>query len=176
MEEGEIRLTPNMLKALGESTKLSILRVLSSGSMIPTDIGKKLNKSTPTIVEHLEKLRNAGLVEKREQPGKKYVFYTLTETGKELIFNKSRLSIVLLSSVVLFLAGIVLLISTSYVRMTPQAAAAVQNSTSASAVPLSASASPVSLSLIAILILIVAFILLLVYARKLGQLRFRIGD
>ncbi|MEM3690754.1 MAG: VWA domain-containing protein, partial [Candidatus Micrarchaeia archaeon] len=72
-------------KVLSSETRLQILNTLAEGERTPTDISSKLNKSKATIVEHLDKLREAELVEKIEVDGRKWVFYKLTPRGKSLI-------------------------------------------------------------------------------------------
>jgi len=72
-------------RALSSDTRIGILNTLLEGERTPTDISTKLNKSKATIVEHLDKLREANLVEKIEVDGKKWVFYKLTPRGKSVI-------------------------------------------------------------------------------------------
>ncbi len=181
MQEHDIRLTPNMMRTIGESTKLGILRMLSSGPRIPTDIATKLNKSAPTIVEHLEKLRAAGLVDKREQPGKKYVFYALTQTGMELVSSKSKVSLALYGSIVLFVAGIFLFglqaYSNTYFGSIQTAAPVSQPYAAQSAVAVQQSHLYLALlSIITIVVLICGFALLLMYALKMRKMKIAIGE
>jgi Ca-activated chloride channel family protein len=72
-------------RALSSDTRIEILNTLLEGERTPTDISSKLNKSKATIVEHLDKLREADLVEKIEVDGRKWVFYKLTPRGKSII-------------------------------------------------------------------------------------------
>lgn len=72
-------------RVLSSETRLQILNTLMEGERTPTDISAKLNKSKATIVEHLDKLREAELVEKIEADGRKWVFYKLTPKGKSLL-------------------------------------------------------------------------------------------
>jgi len=74
-----------LYRVLSSETRLQILNTLAEGERTPTDISSKLNKSKATIVEHLDKLREAELVEKIEVDGRKWVFYKLTPKGKSLI-------------------------------------------------------------------------------------------
>lgn len=187
MEEEQIRLTPNILKVIGESTKIKILKELSLGPRVPSDISKKLNKSVPTILEHLEKLTNAGLVEKREQPGKKYVFYSLTPLGMELVTNRGKVSIVLYGSIFMFVIGISLfasLFGLGYYNngISGYAPAVVISSAITPNTTIAANSALVNyqvlsiLNLVAIVILVCAFLMLFVYVRKLGKINIRIGD
>ena len=114
MADEAVRLTPSILRVVAENTKIRILHQLLLGPRIPADLSRKLGKTVPTILEHLATLENAGLVERREQPGRKYVFYALTRTGEALVSSKSRLSIVLYSSIALFVLGISMLTLGSY--------------------------------------------------------------
>ncbi len=109
MEE-EITAGRDMLKILSVDTRMNIIKLLSEGDRTPSFIGQKLNKSESTIVEHLDILVKADLVKKTEQPGKKWVFYSLTETGKRIVskpipFGKTKLVIILVSTLVIFAAG-----------------------------------------------------------------------
>lgn len=74
-----------LYRALSSDTRMEILNTLMEGERTPTDISSKLNKSKATIVEHLDKLREADLVEKIEVDGRKWVFYKLTPRGKSII-------------------------------------------------------------------------------------------
>jgi len=185
MEEEKIGLTPTVLKAISESTKQGILRELASGPKIPTDISSRLNRSVPTILEHLAKLANAGLVERQEKPGKKFVFYALTHTGEDLISNRSRLSIVLYGSLALFALGIFLLTTGSYyptpflsafdVRSMSSLGVISENAVPSQELPKSTPVpSLFALNIVVIAVLAVAFILLIFYLAKSRQMRIRL--
>ncbi len=51
------------LKALGDPTRLRILRYLSSGPLSPSELARRLRLRPPTIIHHLHALRLAGLVQ-----------------------------------------------------------------------------------------------------------------
>ncbi|MEM3400004.1 MAG: VWA domain-containing protein [Candidatus Micrarchaeia archaeon] len=74
-------------KALSSETRFDLLKELKEGEKTPTYLSQKFGKSKSTIVEHLEKLEEAGLVEKVEEEGKKFVFYRLTKKGREQMAN-----------------------------------------------------------------------------------------
>ncbi len=105
MEEPVTIVDRDVLKALSADTRMDILKVLADGGRMPSFIGKKLNKTDATIVEHLRALENAGLVKKVEQPGKKFVFYTLTERGIGIVSSKTKRLVVILSTSALTLAA-----------------------------------------------------------------------
>jgi|GEM_PF-1518130 len=103
MEEPVTIIDRDVLKVLSVDTRMDILKVLSEGARTPSFISQKLNKNDATIVEHLDVLVKAGLVKKVERPGKKWVFYTLTERGQGIVSSKSRRLIIILSTSVLAL-------------------------------------------------------------------------
>lgn len=94
-----------VLKTLVSDTRREIIKVLSDGEKTPTDLSKILKKSKSTIIEHLEKLVEAGLVDKIERPGHKWVFYTLTRKGEFYISKNSQKIIIILSFVFLSIIG-----------------------------------------------------------------------
>lgn len=50
-------------KALGDSTRLRILRYLAQGALTPSELAQRLRLRPPTIIHHLHTLRLAGLVQ-----------------------------------------------------------------------------------------------------------------
>lgn len=105
MEEPVTIVDRDVLKALAVETRMDILKELSQGGRTPSDLGKKLGKSNATIVEHLDSLVKVGLVKRIEQPGKKWVFYTLTEKGVGIVSSKSKRLVILLTTSLLALGG-----------------------------------------------------------------------
>jgi DNA-binding transcriptional ArsR family regulator len=96
-----------VLKVLSVDTRMDIIKILSEGGRTPSFVAQKLKKSDATIVEHLHALGEAGLVKKTVAPGKKWVFYSLTERGKGIVSSQSRrLVIVLATSAIAFIGGI----------------------------------------------------------------------
>jgi len=98
MEEPVTIVDRDVLKVLAVDTRMNILKELSQGNRTPSDLGKILNKSDATIVEHLDALCKVGLVNRTEQPGKKWVFYSLTERGYGIIKSKSRKLIIVITT------------------------------------------------------------------------------
>ncbi len=72
-------------RMLGSESRMDILSILSEGEKNLTYISNTLGKSKATTVEHLDKLVKANLVEKLENPDRKFVFYRLSGSGKALI-------------------------------------------------------------------------------------------
>ncbi len=76
-------------KLLDNPTRAGIMEELSSADKIPTDISNKLGKSKAAVVEHLAALSDAGLVERVATPGKKFVFYKLTQKGRQVLLRRA---------------------------------------------------------------------------------------
>lgn len=81
----QVHVPVGVVELIDNSTRKQILEELGESEKIPSYFSNKLNKSKSTIFEHLEKMRNAGLVEKIEQHGKKFVYYKITRIGKHLL-------------------------------------------------------------------------------------------
>lgn len=69
-------------------TRQAIIDDLVVAERIPTDLALRLGKSKSTIVEHLDGLCEAGLVERVAEPGHKFVFYRLTRSGRQYALSK----------------------------------------------------------------------------------------
>ena len=105
MEEPVTILDRDVLKVLSADTRMDIIKELATGSKTPSDLSKKLGKSGATIVEHLDALIKSGLVKEIEQPGKKWIYYTLTERGQGIVSSKSRRLLIILGISMLSIAG-----------------------------------------------------------------------
>lgn len=57
----------NVFKALGDSTRREILKLLNKGDMTAGEISDQFSMSKPAITKHLDILRNAELVTSRKQ-------------------------------------------------------------------------------------------------------------
>ena len=74
---------------LSSPTRLNILNELSQNDKIPTDLSNRIGKSKATVIEHLERLRETGFVEKVQQQGKKFVYYRITSKGKTALIRSA---------------------------------------------------------------------------------------
>ncbi len=70
-----------MLKALADDSRLTLIRVLHEQEHTVTDLAGLLNLSEPTVSHHLAKLRENGLVNLRMAGNQR--FYRVNETGLE---------------------------------------------------------------------------------------------
>ncbi|MCD6226696.1 MAG: winged helix-turn-helix transcriptional regulator [Candidatus Aenigmarchaeota archaeon] len=91
-----------VLKALTSDTRRKIIKILSNGYRTPSDLSRIVNKNKSTVVEHLDKLVDAGLVYKIERPGKKWVFYKLTNKGRRMVSGQPQRIIIILSAITIF--------------------------------------------------------------------------
>lgn len=89
-----------ILKIISSETRRKIIKELSNGSRTPSDLSRILSKNKSTIVEHLDKLVEAGLVEKTEKPGKKWVFYSLSKEGESITSTRPSTKIVIVLSMI----------------------------------------------------------------------------
>ena len=76
-------------RLLLNGTRAGIMEELSVADKIPTDLSMRLGKSKATVVEHLDALVSAGLVERLQTPGKKFVYYRLTQKGKQVLLRRA---------------------------------------------------------------------------------------
>lgn len=83
----DLELDLNLIKAISSDKRIDILKLLNKGRKTPTDIAKELHLSTPTTLEHLDKLIENDLV-KRTDEGRKWKYYSLTNKG-ELLVNSN---------------------------------------------------------------------------------------
>jgi len=83
------------LKVLSSDTRLKILNELKERPTTVSFLSKTLNKHVTTVSEHLGKLENAGLVERNQRNGGKFVFYNLTNKGKRIIESTLNIKLVL---------------------------------------------------------------------------------
>ncbi|GAB4475605.1 MAG: hypothetical protein Kow00124_16800 [Anaerolineae bacterium] len=73
----------NALKAMGDPTRLRILRYLTDESLTPTQLARRLRLRAPTVIHHLSMLRVAGLVQ--VTVSKKEKIYALRKDGVEAV-------------------------------------------------------------------------------------------
>ena len=76
-----------LFKALGDESRLRILRLLASGDLYLTEIAERMSLSKPTVSHHLAQLRAAGLVTITQSGSLTYYALRrdrIAETGVEL--------------------------------------------------------------------------------------------
>ncbi len=82
--QAEITLDQETFKALAGEKRIQILKELSHQQKTQTELAQKLALSAPTVAEHLQLLKNAGLVEVQDD-NHKWKYYALTRKGKKLL-------------------------------------------------------------------------------------------
>ena len=103
-----VELDKSSFKALASDTRIEIIKYLNKNNMRVTDLSEKMQLSKPTLIEHLKKLEESGLIDK-ENRGEKWVYYRLTDKSRNILEPKSdiRVKILLATSIVAFISGFV---------------------------------------------------------------------
>src|SRR5207247_10933203 len=101
---GKITLDQESFRALASDVRVEVLKRLDARRETVTDLSNLLGLSKPTLLEHLEKLQNAGLV-KRVDEGRKWIYYELSDKGRKIL-HPERVAITLALSAAVVLAMI----------------------------------------------------------------------
>src|SRR2546426_10712997 len=101
---GKITLDQESFKALASDVRVGILKRLDVRRETLTDLSNLIALSKPTLLEHLEKLQNAGLV-KRVDEGRKWIYYELSDKGRKSL-HPERVAITLALGTAVVLAAI----------------------------------------------------------------------
>ena len=80
----EVVVDKALLKAIGAESRINILKSLTKRRKTQSELAQELGLSPPTVLEHLNQLVDAGLIEKFEE-GRKWKYYALTKKGKGLV-------------------------------------------------------------------------------------------
>lgn len=108
--DDEILVSREMLKAIGADTRISILKALKERQKTQSELAREMKLAAPTILDHMNKLEEAGLIERvPEDRERKWKYYRLTETAEKML-GKKKMSIimVLASSSFILTAGLAL--------------------------------------------------------------------
>ena len=106
-----IVLKKEIFDALSSETRLKILKKLDERRKTVTELAKELNCHKSAIHRHLQKLMEAGLIKKNEDE-RKWVYYSLTLTAKNILHPERVEILLLLSSIISFITGIFIFYST----------------------------------------------------------------
>ncbi len=82
------------IKALSADARIRILKILHKNRRIAADISKEIGLAPSTVNEHLKMMEGAGLISKKDT-GHKWIYYELSDKGKNLIAPKIPVSIIL---------------------------------------------------------------------------------
>ena len=100
-----VKIDRKVLFALASNTRIKMLKKLRKRRMTLTELSKELNISKTAVKEHLDKLVEAGLVERTDE-GRKWIYYGLTEKGKNVLNPKNK-KLILLLSIASFAGGLI---------------------------------------------------------------------
>jgi len=92
-----MEITKETIKALASDTRLEILKILARRRRIAADIAKDLELAPSTVNEHLKKLEESELI-RRKDTGHKWIYYEITEKGKNLVQPKTPVQFILILS------------------------------------------------------------------------------
>lgn len=81
----KITLDAETFKALASSTRLTVLRALDERRKTLTELARDLDLNKATVHEHLQLLTAANLIRKRDDEGRKWIYYELTWQGQRLM-------------------------------------------------------------------------------------------
>jgi len=97
----DLKLSGTEFKVLSSDTRRKILRLLSERNHNITEVSQKLGIAMPTAKEHLELLKQAGLVEVADEQ-RKWKYYRLTRKGSELVSMRDNTTILVMICIVIF--------------------------------------------------------------------------
>lgn len=80
----KVVLDSEAFKALASDTRLQILKSLDVRRLTVSELGRLLNLNKATVFEHLKQLTAAELV-KKDDEGRKWIYYRLTWKGKNIL-------------------------------------------------------------------------------------------
>ncbi len=100
----QIVLDAEAFRALSSDTRLQILKALDARRLTVSELSRLLNLNKATVFEHLKQLSTADLV-KKEDEGRKWVYYKLTWKGKNVLHPENVQFMLLLGTAVLSVSG-----------------------------------------------------------------------
>lgn len=98
------------MKALSCDTRVDILKLLKKRRATLSELSKALKKSKPALIKHLDLLVASEMVVK-EDDGRKWIYYDLTEKGRMVVTDKKKSFILLLSSIITLITGFSILLN-----------------------------------------------------------------
>ncbi len=103
----KIGLDRKSFEALASESRVSILKALDENQKTVTDLSSELSMAKSTLFEHLTKMVDAGLIEKKESKNK-WVYYRLTDKGRAILHprEKTKFFIVLASAIITLTGGV----------------------------------------------------------------------
>jgi DNA-binding transcriptional ArsR family regulator len=93
--------------ALASDTRVAILKELDERRKTLTELSQKLECNKAAVYKHLSKLVGVGLI-KKEEKVHKWIYYSLTWSGKNLLHPERVKITLLLSTAVILLVGTII--------------------------------------------------------------------
>lgn len=87
MKKTDIETAANILKLLGDKTRLGIIKVISEQECCVCEFVDLFQMTQPAISQHLRKLKDSGLV--KETRKGQWIFYSLNKNYPHLDFVQS---------------------------------------------------------------------------------------
>ncbi|MHB1260393.1 MAG: ArsR/SmtB family transcription factor [Thermoplasmatota archaeon] len=101
----KITLDADTFRALASSTRLTVLKALDERRKTLTELSRDLALNKATVHEHMQLLTAAGLVKKRDDEGRKWIYYELTWTGQRILHPEATTTFNLLLGLSVAAAG-----------------------------------------------------------------------
>lgn len=84
-DEESVSLDPVLLKALASDSRRDLLRLLDERRMTLSEMAKRTGLKKATVLEHLRRLVEAGLVRRLDDGERLWIYYELTREGQRLV-------------------------------------------------------------------------------------------
>ncbi|MEK6985092.1 MAG: winged helix-turn-helix domain-containing protein [Candidatus Thermoplasmatota archaeon] len=100
-----ITLDAETFKALASSSRLQVLKALDERRKTLSELARDLALNKATVHEHLALLSSADLVKKRDDEGRKWIYYELTWRGQKILHPQETTSFNILLGLSVLAAG-----------------------------------------------------------------------
>lgn len=81
----ELPLDDALLKVLSSESRREIMRLLAERRMTGAELATRLDLGKPAVSEHLKKLLEAGLIDRLDDPERRWVYYSLSARGRSIL-------------------------------------------------------------------------------------------
>ena len=97
----ELPIDVDLIKVLASDTRRDILRLLGERRRTLTELAEALDLKKATILEHLKKLVEAGLIRRLDEDERLWIYYELTPRGRRLVHpGRTRFYLIMAGAVV----------------------------------------------------------------------------
>jgi len=106
----KIVMTQDEFRVLASTTRIDIMKLLDESQFTVSDVARRLEMNKATVHEHLNRLIEVGLV-KKEDTTRKWVYYSLTWKGKNLLHPERVRVMVALATIAIAVAIVGLIVA-----------------------------------------------------------------